>query len=144
MRDKRRSSALLAVEAPARGQHRLARHVGEVLVWEDAGGTSSCREATPSFSYTFAGLAARRVPVGILDHVTRGNPQRSARCSRSSASRHPGLTAHRRKRQRGSNMSTETTSKIASPEHNRTVARRRIDAFNARDDAAEAAARTAN
>jgi DNA-binding CsgD family transcriptional regulator len=28
---------------------------------------------------TFAGLAARRVPVGILDHATRGNPQRSAR-----------------------------------------------------------------
>jgi DNA-binding CsgD family transcriptional regulator len=28
---------------------------------------------------TFAGLAARRVPVGILDHVTRGEPQRSAR-----------------------------------------------------------------
>jgi DNA-binding CsgD family transcriptional regulator len=28
---------------------------------------------------TFAGLAARRMPVGILDHVTRGNPQRSAR-----------------------------------------------------------------
>jgi DNA-binding CsgD family transcriptional regulator len=28
---------------------------------------------------TFAGLASRRVPVGILDHVTRGDPQRSAR-----------------------------------------------------------------
>jgi DNA-binding CsgD family transcriptional regulator len=28
---------------------------------------------------TFAGLAARRVPVGILDHVTRGAPERSAR-----------------------------------------------------------------
>lgn len=28
---------------------------------------------------TFAGLAARRVPVGILDHVTRGEPSRSAR-----------------------------------------------------------------
>jgi DNA-binding CsgD family transcriptional regulator len=28
---------------------------------------------------TFAGLAARRVPVGILDDVTRGDPQRSAR-----------------------------------------------------------------
>ena len=28
---------------------------------------------------TFAELAARRVPVGILDHVTRGSPQRSAR-----------------------------------------------------------------
>ena len=28
---------------------------------------------------TFAGLAARRVPVGILNHVTRGDPQRSAR-----------------------------------------------------------------
>jgi DNA-binding CsgD family transcriptional regulator len=28
---------------------------------------------------TFAGLAARRVPVGILDHVTRGEPQRSIR-----------------------------------------------------------------
>jgi DNA-binding CsgD family transcriptional regulator len=28
---------------------------------------------------TFAGLAAQRVPVGILDHVTRGEPQRSAR-----------------------------------------------------------------
>jgi DNA-binding CsgD family transcriptional regulator len=27
----------------------------------------------------FAGLAAQRVPVGILDHVTRGDPQRSAR-----------------------------------------------------------------
>ena len=28
---------------------------------------------------TFAGLAARRVPVGILDHATRGAPQSSAR-----------------------------------------------------------------
>jgi DNA-binding CsgD family transcriptional regulator len=28
---------------------------------------------------TFAGLAARRVPVGILDHATRGNPDSSAR-----------------------------------------------------------------
>src|SRR4051795_5894541 len=28
---------------------------------------------------TFAALAARRVPVGILDHATRGDPQRSAR-----------------------------------------------------------------
>lgn len=28
---------------------------------------------------TFAGLAARRVPVGILDHVTRGAPETSAR-----------------------------------------------------------------
>ena len=28
---------------------------------------------------TFAGLAARRVPVGILDHATRGKPERSAR-----------------------------------------------------------------
>jgi steroid delta-isomerase-like uncharacterized protein len=41
-------------------------------------------------------------------------------------------------------MSTETTSKIASAEHNRTMARRWIDAFNARDDGAEAAARTAD
>ena len=39
-------------------------------------------------------------------------------------------------------MSTETMSTIGSAEHNRTVARRWIDAFNARDDAAEAAART--
>jgi DNA-binding CsgD family transcriptional regulator len=28
---------------------------------------------------TFGGLAARRVPVGILDHATRGNPDSSAR-----------------------------------------------------------------
>lgn len=28
---------------------------------------------------TFASLAARRVPVGILDHATRGHPERSAR-----------------------------------------------------------------
>jgi DNA-binding CsgD family transcriptional regulator len=28
---------------------------------------------------TFAGLAARRVPVGILDHATHGEPERSAR-----------------------------------------------------------------
>lgn len=28
---------------------------------------------------TFAGLAARRVPVGVLDHATRGAPNRSAR-----------------------------------------------------------------
>src|SRR2546430_14578971 len=41
-------------------------------------------------------------------------------------------------------MSTETMSPIGSAEHNRTVARRWIDAFNARDDAAEAAARTAD
>src|SRR5438270_34838 len=41
-------------------------------------------------------------------------------------------------------MSTETMSPIGSAEHNRTVARRWIDAFNARDDAAESAARTAD
>ena len=41
-------------------------------------------------------------------------------------------------------MSTETKSNVASAEHNRTVALRWIDAFNARDDAAEAAARTAD
>jgi steroid delta-isomerase-like uncharacterized protein len=41
-------------------------------------------------------------------------------------------------------MSTETKSTIGSAEHNRTVAYRWIDAFNARDDAAEAAARTAD
>ena len=28
---------------------------------------------------TFAGLAAKRVPVGILDHATRGNPENSTR-----------------------------------------------------------------
>ena len=28
---------------------------------------------------TFAGLAGRRVPVGILEHATRGNPQSSPR-----------------------------------------------------------------
>lgn len=39
-------------------------------------------------------------------------------------------------------MSIETTSNVGSAEHNRTVALRWIDAFNARDDAAEAAART--
>ncbi len=39
-------------------------------------------------------------------------------------------------------MSTETTSNVASAGDNRTVARRWIDAFNARDDDAEAAART--
>jgi hypothetical protein len=39
-------------------------------------------------------------------------------------------------------MSTETTSNVGSVEHDRLVARRWIDAFNARDDAAEAAART--
>ena len=41
-------------------------------------------------------------------------------------------------------MSTETTSDVGSAEHNRTVALAWIDAFNARDDAAEAAARTAD
>src|SRR5664280_986655 len=41
-------------------------------------------------------------------------------------------------------MSTETTNNVGSAEHNRTVALRWIDAFNARDDAAEAAARTAD
>ena len=39
-------------------------------------------------------------------------------------------------------MSIETTSNVGSAEHNRMVALRWIDAFNARDDAAEAAART--
>ena len=39
-------------------------------------------------------------------------------------------------------MSTETKSKVASAEGNRTVARRWIDAFNARDEEAEARART--
>jgi steroid delta-isomerase-like uncharacterized protein len=41
-------------------------------------------------------------------------------------------------------MSTQTTNDVAVAEHNRTVALRWIDAFNARDDAAEAAARTAD
>lgn len=41
-------------------------------------------------------------------------------------------------------MSTGTVSTITPAERNRTVARRWIDAFNARDDAAEAAARTAD
>ena len=40
-------------------------------------------------------------------------------------------------------MSTETTIKLASADDNRMVARRWIDAFNARDDDAEAGARTA-
>jgi predicted ester cyclase len=38
-------------------------------------------------------------------------------------------------------MSTDTTSNVGSAAHNRTVALRWIDAFNARDDVAEAAAR---
>src|SRR6266540_6658260 len=41
-------------------------------------------------------------------------------------------------------MSTETMSNTAEAEHNRAAARRWIDAFNARDDDAEAAARTAD
>ena len=41
-------------------------------------------------------------------------------------------------------MSTEAMSNGAVAERNRTAARRWIDAFNARDDAAEAAARTAD
>ena len=39
-------------------------------------------------------------------------------------------------------MSTQTTNDVSVAEHNRTVALRWIDAFNTRDDAAEAAART--
>jgi predicted ester cyclase len=39
-------------------------------------------------------------------------------------------------------MSIETASNVGSAEHNRMVALRWIDAFNARDDAAEAASRT--
>ena len=41
-------------------------------------------------------------------------------------------------------MSTETMSNTAVAEHNRTAARRWIDAFNTRDDDAETAARTAD
>ena len=41
-------------------------------------------------------------------------------------------------------MSTETISNTAGAEHNRAVAQRWIDAFNARDHAAETAARTAD
>ncbi len=41
-------------------------------------------------------------------------------------------------------MSTQTTSNITSAEHNRLVAHQWIDAFNARDDTGEAAARTAD
>jgi steroid delta-isomerase-like uncharacterized protein len=41
-------------------------------------------------------------------------------------------------------MSTETTSKVESAEANRMAARRWIDAFNARDDETEGAARTAD
>ena len=39
-------------------------------------------------------------------------------------------------------MISDTTSNASSAEHNRTIALRWIDAFNTRDDAAEAAART--
>jgi predicted ester cyclase len=39
-------------------------------------------------------------------------------------------------------MSTQTTNNVEAAEHNRAVALRWIDAFNARDDPAEAAART--
>jgi steroid delta-isomerase-like uncharacterized protein len=41
-------------------------------------------------------------------------------------------------------MSTETMSNAAVADHNRRMARRWIDAFNARDDGAETAARTAD
>jgi steroid delta-isomerase-like uncharacterized protein len=41
-------------------------------------------------------------------------------------------------------MSTETAIAVAAAEHNRTAALRWIDAFNARDDAAEVASRTAD
>src|ERR1700758_2263992 len=44
---------------------------------------------------------------------------------------------------KGAVMSTETISKPASSEDNRLAARAWIDAFNARDDDAEAGARTA-
>ena len=64
-------------------------------------------------------------------------PTTGSRSSALPASRPDGTS-------RGSNMSTETMSKVASAEDNRSVARRWIDAFNARDDDAEAAARTAD
>jgi len=41
-------------------------------------------------------------------------------------------------------MSSETKSKVGPAEHNRTVCLEWIDAFNARDDAREAAARTSD
>src|SRR6059058_4972194 len=44
---------------------------------------------------TFAGLAARRVSVGILDHVTRGDPQRSARYRPAPPGRYPPRAARR-------------------------------------------------
>jgi hypothetical protein len=44
---------------------------------------------------TFSGLAARRVPVGILDQVTRGDPQRSALPRSPPADRYPPRTARR-------------------------------------------------
>jgi DNA-binding CsgD family transcriptional regulator len=47
-----------------------AREAGELLVRS---------EYLVPDTNTFASLAARRVPVGILDHVTRGQPERSAR-----------------------------------------------------------------
>ena len=42
------------------------------------------------------------------------------------------------------NERPQQAAAIGSAEHNRIVASRWIDAFNARDDAAEAAARTAD
>jgi DNA-binding CsgD family transcriptional regulator len=47
-----------------------ARAAGELLVRS---------EYLVPDSNTFAELASRRIPVGILEHVTRGRPQRSAR-----------------------------------------------------------------
>ncbi len=45
----------------------------------DAGGLILASEYFVKDVNTFAGLAARRVPVGILSHATNGKPERSAR-----------------------------------------------------------------
>ena len=64
---------------------------------------------------TFAHLARRRVPVGILDHVTRGAPERSARGTAISSSRPTSPTSCGQHSLSAGGCGARCTSPVARP-----------------------------
>jgi len=61
------------------GQELISEGVFTPETISDAGALILASEYFDKDVNTFAGLAARRVPVGILSHATNGKPERSAR-----------------------------------------------------------------
>ena len=61
------------------GQELISEDVFTPETISEAGALILASEYFVKDVNTFAGLAARRVPVGILSHATNGKPERSAR-----------------------------------------------------------------